>query len=130
MDTLNPAEARAIEKIASGDDGPLLMMNLNRYRDGEFPDGLKYRAWREVNARMIAGVGGKLLWTLPVEGHILTNGPAQPLHEILADWYPSHRSFLDMRGTDAADKNFELRAELIDYAIVHRCSGDNPPLRG
>ena len=105
------------------------MMNLNRYTPGNFPDGVLYREWRSVNAEMIAAVGGRILWTLPVNGHILANGPAQPLDEILAYWYPSHQAFLAMRDLDVTKRNFELRQELIDYAIVHRCNGEDPPLR-
>ena len=128
MDVLNEQEAERIVEIAGSADHPLLMMNFNRYRADEFPDGELYREWREVNARMISAVGGKILWTLPVKGHILANGPAEPLDEILAYWYPSHQSFLNMRGTAEAQKNFELRADLVDYAIVHRCNGENPPV--
>ncbi|MEM9303015.1 MAG: hypothetical protein AAGE01_12935 [Pseudomonadota bacterium] len=127
MDTLNEAEARAIAALAGQSDHPLLMMNLNRYRPGAFPDSDSYRQWREVNAAMIGDAGGRILWTLPVHGHILSNGPAEPLDEILAYWYPSHAAFLSMRGTANAERNFALRAELIDFAIVHRCCGENPP---
>ncbi len=42
------------------------------------------------------------------------------MDEIVAYWYPSHQSFVDMR-------NFEIRKNLVDYAIVHRCNGENPP---
>lgn len=128
MDTLNEDEASTIAAIAEGPDRPLLMMNLNRYRQGAYPDSASYREWRRVNAEMIGNVGGKILWTLPVKGHILTNGPAQPLDEILAYWYPSHRSFLDMRDHEITRRNFEIRQALVEFAIVHRCDGENPPL--
>jgi hypothetical protein len=128
VDVLNEHEVRLIESIAGSEDDPLLMVNLNRYKPGNFPDGPLYAEWREVNAEMIGNVGGKILWALPVEGHVLTNGPAQPLDEILAYWYPSHQAFLDMRNFDVTKKNFELRKELVDFAIVHRCNGENPPL--
>ena len=128
MDILNEMEARVITGIAESGDHPLLMMNLNRYRYGAFPDSEEYLAWRQVNADMISQVGGKILWTLPVSGYILTNGPAEPLDEILAYWYPSHQSFLDLRTLAITQRNFELRQELVDYAIVHRCSGENPPV--
>ena len=61
-------------------------------------------------------------------GHILVNGPAEPLDEILAYWYPSHQSFLEMRSFEITKRNFEIRKDLVDYAIVHRCNGENPPV--
>ncbi|MEM1263712.1 MAG: hypothetical protein AAGH76_15035 [Pseudomonadota bacterium] len=129
MDILNEAEAFVMTDIAAGNDHPLLMMNLNRYAEGAFPDGALYREWRQVNAAMISEVGGKILWTLPVHGHILANGPVQPLDEILAYWYPSHQSFLAMRGSESGKRNFEIRQTLIEHAIVHRCDGERPPVR-
>jgi hypothetical protein len=128
MDTLNEEEAKIMAEIAGSSDHQLLMMNLNRYKPGNFPDGTLYHEWRKINAEMIGNVGGKILWTLPVKGHILTNGPEEPLDEILAYWYPSHQSFLDMREFEITKRNFEIRKRLIDYAIVHRCNGGNPPL--
>ena len=127
MDVLNEEEAAVMAEIANTDDHPVLMMNLNRYKAGEFPDGAMYREWRRVNAEMIGNVGGKILWTLAVKGHILTNAAQESLDEILAYWYPSHQAFLDMRGFEVTKKNFEMRQDLVEYAIVYRCSGENPP---
>ena len=127
MDVLNEDEAKAMAKIAEHDDHPLLTMNLNRYKEGAYPGGTLYREWRKVDAEMIGNVGGEILWTLPVKGYILANGPEQPLDEILAYWYPSHQSFLDMRDFEVTTRNFEIRKDLVDYAIVHRCDGQDPP---
>ena len=128
MDTLIESELAVIQEIADGDDSPVLMMNLNRYTEGEYPDGEAYKEWRRVNAEMIGNVGGKILWALPVLGQILVNGELEPVDEILAYWYPSHQSFLDTRNFDVVKTNFELRKQLVDYAIIHRVSGENPPL--
>ncbi len=128
MDILNEEEASIVASIAKTGDHPLLMMNLNRYKPGIFPDGSLYHEWRKINAEMIGNVGGKILWALPVKGHILVNGPVEPLDEILAYWYPSHQSFLEMRSFEITKRNFEIRKDLVDYAIVHRCNGENPPI--
>lgn len=128
MDEINESEAKAILDIAQSSDHPLLMINLNRYAKNTFPNGDLYREWRDINSEMIGNVGGKILWSLPVEGFILSNGPSEELDEILAYWYPSHKCFLEMRNSESAKRNFELRQELVDYAIVHRCDDANPPL--
>ena len=104
MDGLNEEEVKILTQIADSGDHPLLMMNLNRYHPGNFPDGALYQEWRRINAEMIAKVGGKIIWTLPVRGTILTNGPHEPLDEILAYWYPSHRSFLQIRNFEITKK--------------------------
>ena len=127
MDTIRPEEIEAIREIAAAENGPVLMVNCNRYRIGEYPDGQLYRRWRTVNQQMLNAVDGKILWTLPVQGQPLINGDLEPLDEILAYWYPSHQAFLDMATSDLKDQNMEARKELVEYAIIHRVFGDNPP---
>ncbi len=127
MDVLVEDEKQRILDIAGSDDRPVLMMNLNRYRAGAYPNSAEYREWRNVNAQMVANVDGKILWTLPVQGQILVNGHREPLDEILAYWYPSHRNFLEMTRFEITKRNFELRQSLIDFAAVHRCEGAELP---
>ena len=127
MDTIRPEEIEAIREIAAAENGPVLMVNCNRYRIGEYPDGQLYRRWRTVNQQMLNAVDGKILWTLPVQGQPLINGDLEPLDEILAYWYPSHQAFLDMATSDLKDENMEARKELVEYAIIHRVFGENPP---
>ena len=127
MDTIRQEEIEAIREIAAAENGPVLMVNCNRYRIGEYPDGQLYRRWRTVNQQMLNAVDGKILWTLPVQGQPLINGDHEPLDEILAYWYPSHQAFLDMATSDLKDENMEARKELVEYAIIHRVFGDNPP---
>ncbi len=129
MDTVIENEREEMKRmVASGDNSPVLMINQNRYTGDAFPDGDLYKRWRAVNKKMIDGVKGKILWTLPVEGQILVNGHLEPLDEILAYWYPSSQAFLDMISSPDREENFAIREALIDFAIIHRCSGTNPPI--
>ena len=129
MDRIIETEREVMKAIAaSSGDSPILMINQNRYLEENFPDGELYKRWRSVNKRMIDSVGGKILWTLPVQGQIMVNGNIETLDEILAYWYPSNAAFLDMVSSPDRLENFEIRKELIDFAIIHRCPGANPPL--
>ena len=74
MDTIRPEEIEAIREIAANENGPVLMVNCNRYKNGEYPNGELYRRWRTVNQQMLDAVDGKILWTLPVQGQPLING--------------------------------------------------------
>ena len=97
MDKVIEKERDIMSNIAeSGNDRPVLMINQNRYKKGEFPNGSLYKKWRTVNKEMIDSVGGKIIWTLPVKGQVLINGHLEALDEILAYWYPSHAAFLVM----------------------------------
>ena len=117
-----------MEIIAKSDnDYPVLMINQNRYLKGEFPNGDLYSKWRSINKKMISEVKGEVIWSLKVEAPYLINGNLEPLDEILAFWYPSHKAFLSMINSSHRKDNFELRKKLIVYAVIHRCDGRNAP---
>ena len=128
MDNIIQKDREKMEKVASSDDDyPVLMINQNRYIEGEFPKGKLYLKWRSVNKKMIDEVKGNIIWTIPVKGQILINGHLETLDEILAYWYPTHKSFLEMINSPHRKENFDIRKELISYAVIHRCDGRNVP---
>ena len=51
----------------------------------------------------------------------------QRLDEILAYWYPSHKSFLNLVNSSHRNENLRIREDLISYAVIHRCDGRNVP---
>ena len=128
MDTIIQKDREDIEIIAkSNNDYPVLMINQNRYLKSEFPDGELYSKWRTINKKMISEVNGKVIWTLKVEAPHLINGNLEPLDEILAYWYPSHKAFLSMINSPLRKDNFELRKKLIIFAVIYRCDGRDIP---
>ena len=128
MDTIIQKDRDEMEIIAkSNNDYPVLMINQNRYLKGEFPNGDLYSKWRSINKKMISEVKGEVIWSLKVEAPYLINGNLEPLDEILAYWYPSHKAFLSMINSAHRKDNFELRKKLIVYAVIHRCDGRNAP---
>jgi hypothetical protein len=124
----NEGELKAIKSIAaSGNDRPVLMLNLNRYAEAAgFPDGELYRRYMSVLEAFLPVVGGKILWRHPVYGQAVGE---QRLDEVLAAWYPSHQAFLDLPSAAGAEENFRLRGLAVDYAVIHRCPGDLYPFR-
>jgi len=116
----NPAEFAEIEKIAASEqDGPVLMMNLNRYvPEAHYPNGDLYKNYMSALSTLLLQVGGKILWQLPVHGQPIG---AQPVHEILGIWYPTHKAFLALRSQAGAAENFRLRNLAIETAVIHRC---------
>lgn len=119
----NASELEAIAAIAQGgNDKPVLMLNLNRYsEDAGFPDGAIYCQYMNVLEALLPRVGAKVLWRTPVFGQPVGQ---QPVDEILAAWYPTHRAFLELPNAPGADENFRLRRRCVEYAVIHRCVGD------
>ena len=128
-DTINISDRAIMEEIAKTADHPVLMINQNLYTaKAEFPNGELYKKWREINKKLIEYANGKVIWTIPVRGQLLYNGKCQTLSEILAYWYPSHQAFLSIKDAPYREENFAIRKEIIEYAIIHRCDGRNPPM--
>ena len=126
MDQRNDVDLEKMKKIAaSNNDEPLLMLNLNRYIAGEYPNGRLYNEWRRVNKQMLDASDGKLLCVLPVRGKRLSNGVSEDIDEVIAFWYPTHQSFLNMTKLDLYQRNGELRNQIIDWAAVYRCDGSD-----
>ena len=50
------AEIKAI--AMSDDDGPVLMVNLNKYAEGEYPDGAAYKDYMAALDILLERVGG------------------------------------------------------------------------
>ena len=122
----NDDEMQVIKEIASGgNDSPVLMLNLNRYAEvAGFPDGEIYRGYMSVLEEFLPIVGARILWRRTVLGQPIGN---QKLDEVLAAWYPSHQAFLDLFKAPGSDENFRLRGLAVEYAVIHRFSGEESP---
>ena len=126
--TRNEDEAAIIQAVVdSGNDGPVLMLNLNRYKPGTgFPGGGVYDDYITVLENFLLVVGARILWRHAVHGQAVGE---QILDEILAAWYPSHQAFLDLSSAPGSENNYRLRGECVEYAVIHRCSGDRFPFQ-
>ena len=122
----NDDEIEVIRTIAaSGNDKPVLMLNLNRYsEEAGFPDGEHYKNYMSVLESFIPAVGAKIIWRHSVLGQPIGD---QKLHEVLAAWYPTHQAFLDLFNAPGSEENFRLRALAVEYAVIHRFPGDVHP---
>jgi uncharacterized protein (DUF1330 family) len=75
-----------IAALAGGDaDGPVVMLNLNRYRDRD-----AYMRYGVVAAAVLERVGGRILWHTDAK---LTVIGEERYDEVIAVWYPSLAAF-------------------------------------
>ncbi len=113
------AEVRRIAE--SGNDHPVLMLNMNRYTpDSGFSD-------RGACHRPGTVPGGR--WR---QAAVAVSRPRQAvgdqkIDEILACWYPFHRNFLELYEAPGAAENFRRKGVCVEYAVIHRCPGDRSP---
>ena len=73
-----------IEKIAmSENDRPGRIVNLNKYSEGEYPNGATYKDYMKALDSLLEHVGGKI----SENAGYGQPRDAQPLDEILGIWY-------------------------------------------
>jgi len=122
----NADDFAIVQQIAeSGDDRPVLMLNMNRYTAAAgFPDGALYQAYITGLEKFLPGAGARLLWRFPVLGQAVGD---QKIDEIIACWYPVHKIFFKLYEAPGAAENFRLKGLCVEYAVIHRCPGDRAP---
>ena len=121
----NKREVAEIKVVASSkSDSPVLMININKYNDGEYPNGETYRDYMKILPKIMNEVGAKVLWQLPALGQPVGS---QAADEILGIWYPSHKSFLSLPTAPSSVENFRLKNLCISEAVIHRCPADVIP---
>jgi len=114
----DPAEAEQLrpeafqaflERSRSDDDGPVVMLNLLAMK----PDGgmAKYMEYGEAVAPILAGVGGKPIFT--GAGAAALIGSDQEWDLVLLVQYPSRAAFLEMIGSPEYQAIAHLRTEAL-----------------
>jgi uncharacterized protein (DUF1330 family) len=124
----------AIGELAGGaGDGPVIMLNLNRYRaraayQAEPPGGLDpdvtgreaYERYGEVALPTLARVGGRVLWHTASPGTVIGD-ESDRYDEIIAVYYPSLQAFLGLALDPAILVATAHRSAGLARAALIRC---------
>lgn len=131
----SPEQLAALE--AHRPDGPIVALNLNRYRErAGYPPGTPdadvsgreaYLRYGIVALPAILSTGGRILWA--TEGRHATIGTADDLYdEVVAVWYPSRAAFLSLDAYPGYRAAFELhRRAALERAVLLLCDGAPEP---
>lgn len=138
-------DADQIAELSAGaggpDDGPLVMLNLNRYREradygaetGE-TEGLSgrdaYARYAAVALATLGRLGGKILWHADAQQTVVGD-ESDAYDEVIAVWYPSRAAFLELATDAAIQQVLPDRTAGLERAALIRCaSGAEPVLAG
>jgi uncharacterized protein (DUF1330 family) len=137
---IEPDEQQLAEITAlagTPDDGPVVMLNLNRYREraayeGEPPGGGSpdvtgreaYARYGEVALAVLDRLGGKVLWDAEAQTTVIGDA-SDRYDDVIAVWYPSRAAFVAL----ATDPELvvalaDRRAALARAAVI--CCGSDP----
>ena len=135
-------QVEEISAAAGGpDDGPVVMLNLNRYRDRaayEAPDGVDpdvsgreaYARYGVVAASVLDRIGARILWYAPAERTVVGD-ESDVYDEVIAVWYPSRRAFLELAMHEDVAPALAHRVAGLERAALICCeSGPEPALTG
>ena len=117
-------QLREIAALAGGpDDGPVVMLNLNRYRQRE-----AYERYGEAALGVLERVGGRILWHAQANETVI--GDDSDLYdEVIAVWYPSRAAFVELATSDEVVAALPHRREALERAALICCeSGAEPAL--
>ena len=122
----SPEQLAEMQAIAGGpEDRPLVMLNLNRYRDRA-----AYARYGEVAQRILERVGGRVLWHASVAGTVIGEGEER-FDDVIAVWYPSATAFLQLVADPETLEARDDRLEGLERAATLRCEAEaEPVLRG
>ena len=110
--------ARVKARAGSEDDGPVVMLNLNRYTaEAGFPDGRAYTTYMERLEHAVEAGGGRVDWRSTVLD-VVIGCDHDTYDEVLAVWYPSHEAFVALPEADGADAMFESRRICVEHATI------------
>ncbi|MDA1238554.1 MAG: hypothetical protein O3A15_06360 [Proteobacteria bacterium] len=125
LPNMNAEEINIFSQIANSEaDGPVLMINLNKYvPEADYPKGKLYKDYMEVLDTLRAQVGARILWRTQVLGRVVGT---QDIDEAIGIWYPNHQAFLDLMTAPASSENMRLRSLAVKHADLHRCAPEEP----
>jgi uncharacterized protein (DUF1330 family) len=114
-------------------DGPLVMLNLNRYRDraeyateppgGESPEVSGHEAYQRYGMtalKVLTRVGGEIMWSTQATMTVVGDG-SDDCHEVIAVRYPSARAFLDLALDPELGAALPHRDAGLERAAIIRC---------
>ena len=140
-------DSRQLEElmaIAGGpDDGPVVMLNLNAYREraayeGEPPPGTDadvggreaYSRYAMVALATLGKLGAKILWHAEA-GQTIVGDAGDDYDEVIAVWYPNRAAFLQLATDEEIVPALAHRAAGLERAAIICCeSGPEAELAG
>jgi uncharacterized protein (DUF1330 family) len=120
MSGIRPNKAQFIELMNAPDDGPVVMLNLLKFkaRDG----ASEYNKYGGTVVQMVETSGGKVLWIGKVDQALIGDVDANDWDAVALVQYPSRNAFVEMTSTKEYDAAHEHRESGLQRTVVLACT--------
>ncbi|MEY4008003.1 MAG: hypothetical protein RLZZ467_1055 [Gemmatimonadota bacterium] len=137
-DHVQPDLATIRAVVDPADPSPVVMLNLNRYRErAEYPEGWTgadpdvsgreaYLRYGIVAFQAITAAGGAILWSTDAR-EVVIGCDHEDYDEVVAVWYPSRAAFLSLETFPGYMEALEHRGAAVAQAAIIAC--DASPTR-
>ena len=106
--------------VAAPDEGPVVMVNLLKFKDAD-----AYRRYGNAAIGMIEAQGGRLLWAGRGQ-QVLIGDPGEDWDVVLAVEYPSRKAFVEMVSRPEYLEAHADRERALARTVVIACAPVDP----
>ena len=107
MSGIRPNKEQFIELMNAPDEGPVVMLNLLKFKPRE--GAAEYGKYGEAAVKMVEARGGKVLWMGKVDQTLIGDLDANDWDAIALVQYPSRKAFIEMVTTPKYEAAHEHR---------------------
>ena len=131
--TPNRDQFTALAAAASTDDGPVVMLNLLKFKDvatGGGSGAASYNRYGDTVTKMVEERGGQVLWSGRADQVLIGDEVANGWDAIALVQYPSRQAFIDMVTDETYQQSHEHRGGGLADTVLIACTArpqGNPP---
>jgi uncharacterized protein (DUF1330 family) len=119
MSDIRPTKEQIIELINAPDEGPVVMLNLLKFKASG--GSKEYGKYGDSVVQMVEKQGGKVLWLGMVDQTLI--GPVDDTWDAVAlVQYPSRKAFIEMTSTKDYDAAHEHRESGLERTRLFACT--------
>ena len=119
MSAIRPNKEQFLELMNAPDEGPVVMMNLLKFKSRE--GASEYSKYGQSAVQMVEARGGKVLWMGKVDQTLI--GPVDEAWDAVAlVQYPSRKAFVEMTSTEEYDAAHEHRESGLERTLLLACT--------
>ena len=133
---IDPSDEQISTMVTSSVETPIVMVNLNRYRDRAVYDSPgpdddvsgrdAYLRYGQVALRAMGEVGARILWGVPTEA-VFVGCDHDAYDEVVAVWYPNRAAFVEMTSLPWYRDALVHRNAALEHASILACTGPAAP---